>query len=429
MMSLLLVSSPASGASRFDRSKFHIGVWRFREYLHDEAHVKELAECGIDYVCIGNGWNDKTLLDLFAKHGIGIMASGPVPRWGAWLKPGGWEKAHPPEEYAKSLDRFIDHPAIWGVNILDEISALDMPYAAKVVDMVRTRCTNQIVYFDMHPNYARAATNSTPEAIAASNLGTIGYREYVEAYCREIPVDYFSYDYFVYSRDRPRGIQRYYENQQIVADACRATGRSFWFAAQVNSNDPATWTSENRLRFQAYSAMAFGAEALAWCCWSGGWWTNQVIDASGARTRQYDRLKRVNAELRAIAPAYMRYRSTATHFIGFADTKWLDRTECKSRQSLDTGYFHDVHADDSSPILVGEMVERSVPAGDRALFVFSADDPYDESPGARRLLFRVSGRFVVRTPDGEVNPERNSDGAFAVPLRSNSFVMIERKER
>ena len=424
-----LASSADVGTPRFDRSKFHIGVWRYREYLHDEAHVKELAECGIDYVCLGNGWNDKTLLDLFEKHGIGIMASGPVPRWGAWLKSGGWEKAHPPEEYVMSLDRFTDHPAIWGINILDEISALDMPYAAKVVDMVKSRCTNQIVYFDMHPNYARAATNSTPEALAASNLGTVGYREYVAAYCREMPVDYFSYDYFAYGCPRPRGIQRYYENQQIVADACRATGRSFWFAAQVNSKDPAVWTSENRLRFQAYSSLAFGVEALSWCCWSGGWWTNQVIDATGTRTRQYDRLKRVNAELLAIAPTYMRYRSTVTHFVGFEGTNWLDRTECRSRPSLDTGHFRDVRTDDASPILVGEMVERTRPDGDRALFIFSADDPYDEAPRARRLLFRTTGRIVVRTPDGIVEPERNLDGTFAVPLKSNSFAMIERKDR
>ena len=423
-----LASSADAGTPRFDRSKFHIGVWRYREYLHDEAHVKELAECGIDYAVIDKGWDDKVLWDLFAKHGIGIMASGPVPRWSA--KPcGQWAKTHPPEEYAKCLDRFVDHPAIWGINILDEISALDMPYAAKVVDMVRSRCTNQIVHFDMLPNYGREATNSTAEALAKSQLGTRSYREYIEAYCRELPVDFFSYDFFLYARPKTRGIQEYYENQRIVADACRATGRSFWFAPQVNSKDAGTWTSENCLRFQAYSAMAFGVESLAWCCWSAGWWTNQVIDATGARTRQYDRLKRVNAELLALAPTYMRYRSTATHFVGFEGTKWLEHTECRSQSSLNTGYFRDVRADDASPMLVAEMVDRTRLDGDRALFVFSADDPYDEAPGVRKLLFRTTGRVVARTPDGIVEPERNLDGLFAVPLKSNSFAMIERKER
>ena len=45
------------------------------------------------------------------------------------------------------------------------------------------------------------------------------------------------------------------------------------------------------------------------------------------------------------------------------------------------------------------------------------------------LLFRTAGRVVVHAPDGIVEPERNSGGTFAVPLKSNAFAMIERKER
>lgn len=418
--------SAAPRASRMDRSKFHIGVWRYREYLHDEAHVKELAKCGVDYVCMDKGWDNRQLLDLFQKYGIGVCASGPVPRWGVWLEHGGWHRKHPLSDYDRAAEKFADHPALWAVNILDETSALDFPYAGEVVERMRRLFPNQFCYFDINPNYATTATNDTLAAKVHSQLGVRAYADYIAEYCRSIPVDFISYDYFPYSRtDKTRTIQRCWENYLVVADACRASGRSLWFAPQVNSRFPEKWTTENQLRFQAYSSMAFGAEAIAWCCWSAGWWTNQVIDVKGERTEQYDKLKRVNAELRRLAPAFMRYRNTATHFVGFRGTPWLERTACKSVEALNTGYFRSVKATDSSPLVVGEMVARAGYDKGRALFVFAADDPLDEKPTDHRVTFHAANPHIkVVGVDGPVAVEHREDGDYEFPIKSNHCLII-----
>ena len=118
-----------------------------------------------------------------------------------------------------------------------------------------------------------------------------------------MPLDYISYDFYVYTpnlKRRPSLYRQMYDNFNIVADACRRTGRSFWYIPQVNSHNARNFepTTRNRLRFQAYTAMAFGAEAISWACWMPGWWTNNVLTATGEKTAQYDRLKTVNAELR-----------------------------------------------------------------------------------------------------------------------------------
>lgn len=89
-----------------------------------------------------------------------------------------------------------------------------------------------------------------------------------------------------------------------AADACRRTGRRLWFVPQVNTHKAKVVITEQKLRYQANMAMAFGAETLMWACWTKGWWTMNVLDENGAKTVQYDRLKHVNAEIKGIAPRW-----------------------------------------------------------------------------------------------------------------------------
>ena len=40
---------------RMDRSRLNIGVYHLRPYARTEAHIKDLADCGVDFViCMDN---------------------------------------------------------------------------------------------------------------------------------------------------------------------------------------------------------------------------------------------------------------------------------------------------------------------------------------------------------------------------------------
>ena len=55
-------SNYATKAGRMDRGKLNIGVYHLRPYARTEAHIKDLADCGIDFViCMEN---DRPALDL-----------------------------------------------------------------------------------------------------------------------------------------------------------------------------------------------------------------------------------------------------------------------------------------------------------------------------------------------------------------------------
>ena len=402
---------------RMDRNRLNIGAYHLRPYARTEAHVKDVADCGIDFVvCMDN---DRPALDLFHKYGVGAIVSGIVPGWwgGDGSNAGKLAMTNPMEKYEAACASFVDHPAIWGIDVGDEPSALDFPYYGKVIDYVNRAFSNQFAYLNLYPNYASVSGNNAQETV--NQLGTATYAEHIRRYCECVPSDYLCYDFYLYSIN----VAKHYENLRVVADACRNTGRSMWIVLQVNSHRPEKWMSENNLRFQAYTSMAFGAENIIWACYTAGWWHNQVLDDQGNQTEQYGKLKRVNAQIRTIADEYMKYRRVSTHFVGYQGHPDMNCVQQESIASLSTGVFFDVKSDNGAPILVGEMVSRTGD-GSAALMICAADDPYEKEPKEYQVTFRAPNR-CVRALGGEgYRTVTDLGGVYAVTVRSNEGVLI-----
>lgn len=408
---------------RLDRSKLIIGTYYLKPYATTEQHIKDLAECGIDLVVCMH--DDRKALDLLHKYGVKVILRGVYPLW-VNMQRGKLEQDFAFEQYQTGAETFVDHPAICGIDLGDEPSALDFPYCGKLVDFSKKKFPHLFPYLNLLPNYATVAENTAEEAI--SQLGTATYEEHIKRYCETVSLDYICYDYYMYVPSITSAAGAY-ENLRVVADACRDTGRSPWIVLQVNSINPDLWISENQLRFQAYTAMAFGVELITWACYTAGWWENQVLDLNGEKTQQYDKLKTVNAELKALGETYMKYRRTSTHFVGFgADHPDMAMLSCKPVDSLSTGIFFDVKAD--APVIIGQMVGRD-PAEGNALMIATADDPQDIDHKDVEITFRAhkengytftayhGAESVVLTPD--------ENGIYHVPTTSCSGVLITAK--
>ncbi len=402
---------------RMDRTKLNIGAYILQPYARTEKHVREIKECGIDLiVCMGF---DRPALDLFEKYGLGAVVSGIVPGWwgGDGANAGQLAERNPLERYTEAAERFADHPAIWGIDVGDEPSALDFPYYGKVTALTRRLFPNQFTYLNLYPNYASVAENSERQTV--NQLGTATYGEHIRRYCENVGLDYVCYDFYMYSLTSDRkslyGVNRAYENLRAVADACRATGRSLWIVLQVNSNRQDEWINTDQLRFQAYSAMAFGAEMITWGCYTAGWWYNEVLDAQGEKTQQYEKLKTVNAEMKAIGPEYMKYRNVSTHFIGSNDGAAPDGVRAAALGELNTGTFFGLRARGGAPLLAGQMVSRDG-GGKQAVFLCAAGDPWGDRKTEETVEFSSCGADVrILTADGEVEPEV-SDGKYSFRL-------------
>ena len=413
---------------RPDRSKLRIGAYFLRaKPIVTDTHVRDLKECGIDFVF--DKFNSELSLaeyDLYAKYGIGAVVAWVIP--GKPDVPGTMRDVVQLSVYDKISKDFRSagrmHKVIEAMSIADEPSAQDFPYLGEAVKAAERAFPECMIYFNLFPSYAFMAANTVSETI--SQLGVATYQEYIDKYCQYIPLDYISFDFYLYSWKNEDFIAKYYDNFRIVADACRRTNRSLWFVPQVNSNLANLWIHENMLRFQAYSSMAFGAESITWSCYAPGWWENNVLTPEGEKTQQYEKLKTVNAELHRIGPDYMRFRNKATHFVGFTDGCGdLAGMPVRPVASLDAGSFLALCADDGGKLLVGEMVARKEGGGD-AVLICAADDPYDKSPRKRTIRFRAKDGCEVRAVGGQgsIPLARAEDGTLSFEMSSSAGVLL-----
>ena len=404
--------------TRMNRNRLNIGTYFLHDYARSEKHIREMKACGIDFVVCFD--NDRKTLDLFQKYGIGAVLTGIVPGWwgGDGDNAGTMADTRPLQLYTAAAAQFEDHPAVWGIDIGDEPSARDFAHYGRVFDTVNRAFPMQFPYVNLYPNYASVAQNTSDQTV--NQLGTTTYEEHIEEYVKNFPADYICYDFYLYSFN----VNSAYENLRIVSDACLRSGRSMWIVLQVNSNRPEEWISENELRFQAFGAMAFGAENIIWACYTAGWWHHQVLDAHGEKTEQYDKLLRVNREIHTIAQGYSDFRRTATHFVGFDGTEWLKGVNQTSKSALDTGIFFDVHAAERTPLVIGQMVSKAND-GSYALMIAAADDPYDRQQKDVTVTFRTDSRAVTALGgDGYLLVERDENGYYSVKIRSNAGVLI-----
>ena len=408
----------ATKHGRMDRSRLNIGAYILQGNSRSEAHIKDVADCGIDFMMYMN--NDTAALNLFSKYGVGAILVGTVPLWwgGFGDNAGTLQTQHPLSEYEAGAAKFTDHPAIWGICIVDEPSCLDFPYIGEVTIRMEELFPNQFTHINLHPIYAPGPRTGNDPAKGA--LGTASYQDYIDQYCKYVPTDFISYDFYYQNG----GVQQDYANMRIVSEACRRTGRSMWVTVQVNSAKLEEWISENQLRFQAYSAMAYGAENITWACYCFGWWYNQVLYGDGTKTQQYDKLKKVNAEIHTLGDNYMKYRNDSTYCIGFTGiaATMIEGSGMENSDSYDDGVFSDIQSE--CPLLVGKMSARNG-GRKRALFICPAGDPYDIGDLSFTLRFKSRRRVRITGGNGPIPAKRKCGGWYEIPIKPNQGLLIE----
>ena len=409
-----------------EAADFQIGAYCLKQYARTEQHVKDIRDCHVDFV-YGIEYTDRKTLDLFAKYGLKAIVEGVYRNWWGGIKGlnGKLAETIPPQVVEQGVAAMkaagVDvHPAVSMVYIGDEPSTLDFPYYNDFVERLRRLLPRQVPHINVHPCYP-------PVEADFGYVGATNYYEYIDKYIENVPLDYLSYDHYLYSTlPRQESMGPFLRNFKIVADACRRAGRSFWFVPQVNTRDAKVEITEQKLRYQANMAMAFGAETLVWACWTEGWWEMNVLDTNGVKTVQYDRLKRVNAEIKGIAPRFMEFRSVDTRLVGFErHPDWLKGSDSTSVAALDGGFFRRLRAEDGDALVVGVMTDRRGVPFRKALYVVAAEDAWDESPKLRTVSFEGVGKVSAFAADGPVPLRRAGDGRrYAFDLKSSGAVLV-----
>jgi len=383
-----------------------IGAYHLQKNARDEEHIKDIKDCGIDFI-IGME-KDTAALDLFEKYGLGAIVSGAVPGWwgGFGENCGKLRDTNPLSKYEEYAARFVDHPAITGLCIGDEPSVLDLPYFGEVVEKMKELFPDKLPYLNLYPGYGVEFDTRRDFTAAEKQIGVSDFSEYFAEYCKSVPLPYLSFDHYVYSSCR----ECFESDLSSASWACREYDRELWVVLQVNSKEPNVCLSENMLRYQAFTAMAYGADRITWACCSGGWWHNNLLDPEGRWTEQYEKLKRVNREIKRIGERYVNYRNKATTVSFFGVP-----VNCTAFKSVTTGD----HA------VIGDMVSRTDPNA-YAMLICPAEDIYDNSPKVHEVSFRTDGleNIAVIGGEGIIPYRKHTDGTYTFPLESSHGALV-----
>lgn len=421
-----------------DRTQFHIGCYAFTgSRAQTPEHVADAKALGLDFV-LGGIWPKCPCYEDFATNGISACAAFLISKWKNNPRRPAEEvlRDNPPEFIEALLDEFEaehHHPGIGMLGIWDEPSAEAFPFWAEVVRRIDARYGEGAASLNLFPNYASVAENSDSEA--KSQLGTASYAEHIARYVATVPTPFIMFDHYPIYDTPARTHQfsaQWYGNLREVAVACRASGRDMRVGGQANSRPiggekSGKWAeppTENQLRYQAFSAMAFGANCIIWGCWNG-WWTNNLMNADGTLGQQYYRVLPVNAEIRRLAGPYMEFRNVATHFVGFGDDlQGLGKFRIVPVPALNLPAAKGLAATDGSSLVVGEMEARAAGDSRRALFIYAANDPEDIRRETHTVRFRPAAAVAAAFgPNGPVEVRKDEVGC-AISLPDNSCALV-----
>jgi hypothetical protein len=247
------------------------------------SRYQELKESGITYNLsfFPNAESMAKALEIAKKTGIKMIVSCPELKTNT----------------RETVRRFMSHPAVAGYMLRDEPSRSDFPELGKWAKEIRAVDDHHFCYLNLFPNYANE-----------QQLGTKTYKEHVDLFIAEVPIQQLSFDHYPVVGDSLRSC--WYENLEIFSEAARKAGKPFWAFALSVAHGPYPIPTIAQLRLQVYSDLAYGAQGIQyftyWTPFDTVWkYNNAPITLEGKRTAVYDRVRLVNREIKNLSGVFL----------------------------------------------------------------------------------------------------------------------------
>lgn len=193
----------------------------------------------------------------------------------------------------ETVQRFKDHPALAAYMLRDEPNRKDFPELGEWARKIIAVDNDHFCYLNLFPNYA-----------SEEQLGTKTYKEHVDLFVEEVPIQVLSFDHYPVVGDSLRA--NWFENLEIFSEAARNAGKPFWAFALSVAHGPYPIPTTAQLRLQVFSDLAYGAQGIQyftyWTPFDTVWkFNNAPISLEGKRTDSYDRVKQMNCEIRDLS--------------------------------------------------------------------------------------------------------------------------------
>lgn len=201
------------------------------------------------------------------------------------------------------VDRYKDEPLVWGFTIYDEPKASQFPMLKSLESRVAKYAPEQNGIINLLP------------AVWPQDLGASDYRTYVEDYVRTVNPPLISLDIYPVKLDKEGKIYIepiLYPTMEVIRDVSRESGRPFWSYILSNKHWNYPKPKEEYLRFQIFTALAYGAQGLSYYTYLmpdfDKWkkeYSDAPIDWDGNRTDTWYLVRNVNKEVRNLSHVFL----------------------------------------------------------------------------------------------------------------------------
>jgi len=402
--------------TRIPHHKLLIGSYRVPGTT--EGNLQALVDCHFDFI-----WNaDTTALDLVAEKGLGVFQRSSTFDGIEW-----WAEGLTEEDFRASIEGLAcDHPAVWAIDHTDE------PMGQQIVDYWKF---GKIIAEELFPHSA-AFMNLLPFYGYSDNVEA--FRTDMELYFSTVGVtnDIASFDHYVYMYETPHryfdytAVASLLDNLSIFSEYCRTYGQDmFMIGQQADPMDlePKYTLSTEQIKFQAYTALAYGAKSISW--YSMEAFPCFILDENGNPTELFGKLEEVNGDLKALEPIFMRYTG--------ASNAVLHGSKCPAKKALapyqgnrDVSLMTqesltDITVEDRSAVLVGHF-EKNMGDGEAFLFVglgnylftkeTEAEISFKTADADAEVIAYVKGIATKLTP--------NADGVYTITVQNADAVFV-----
>ncbi len=300
LITLLLLASTAAFAAG---NKFPISMWQASP-RHDDATYKEMVEAGFNVVFDYTTGDQLAVLDMCQKYGIKCQVCN-IP---ALAK----DPSDP--EFEKNLDDIIaqykDHPALWGYHICDEPLFDSYARIGAVTKYLKKKDPKHPAFTNLLPNYGSFL------------FGGRTFDDYVRTFIKEVEPDIMSYDHYSLMVDGNDRFNSTYDNLEVFRKACRDYNVPFnsivlSIPHEAGTNRAVGYRNPNEaeLRWQVYTALAYGAKGILYFCYhvpgwdtdssletgkepyAGFYWGDAILNRDLTRNEKYYIVKEINAEI------------------------------------------------------------------------------------------------------------------------------------
>jgi hypothetical protein len=270
--------------------EFPISFWCGPPPQHvTREQYQRIRDAHFNYVmpsCSGGGdvESNRKVLDLAQEVGLKVF-----------LQDGRMPGSASGEAAKKAIDAIVadygKHKALAGYFLGDEPGAGAFPALGEVVAYLREKDPAHAAYLNLLPNYA-----------GLDALGTPTYEAYVEQFIEKVRPPLVSYDHYHFTRGGDGA--KFFSNLDAVRTVSRRHGLPFWQIVLLVQHGPYRPLTEAEKRYEAMQTLAYGGQGLMWFTYwqpdTSGMWGEAVINFDGSPTRQYEEVKRINADVQAL---------------------------------------------------------------------------------------------------------------------------------